>query len=118
MKRVDEDLADLRLVPHVETRELPAECDLVAQCLGHQIGVGVASDIAKKRLMKGVPAVIVAVADKIGKTHAKDAASEREIAGVPGRKVGRISRDHHEIGTSHSRNRHDNLPDLQSTSAP
>jgi hypothetical protein len=71
---------ELRLVANVDALKVAAKGDLVAKRRRQQVGVAIASDIAKQGLVINIAALMVVEARGLGQPHPQQAGSQREIS--------------------------------------
>ena len=114
----DEDRPELGMAAEVGDREVLAECDLVAEGGGEQVGVGVAADVAQDRLVIDLAPLGGVEAQRRGEPHREHARAKREIPRLAGGEVGGIGEHHHEVGASNRDVSHAHAPPQRPSMTP
>ena len=102
----DNRFGELRLVADVDALKVPAKGDLIAKRRRQQVGVGIASDVTKQRLVIDAAALMFVEARNLGQPHRQHAGSQRKIPRMTRGQVCRIGQRHQKVGASNCWCRH------------
>jgi hypothetical protein len=109
-------LGEFRMVAEIDAGKIPSKRDLVADCRSQQMGVGIASDIAKQRLVIDIAALAVLEAGHVGQPHRQHARPHGKIARLACGEVRRVGQRHQKLSASNRGRRHFALFPLASPS--